>query len=178
MSAIHEPVPWRIRVRLVVAVIAAISVTGCAIQLAPNYEEPIVAGLNSWNAAILEQMARVSNGAPKGLTPAEKDHYAELQGKGEALLMLVEARPEPEPAFLRYFGVSTANQIGKDGNAAKVAILDTPTNEQIQGILKQLAQMEKEQREQGLAPGQYELYQSAIAVYMRNALTYEMALKR
>ena len=160
------------------AVLLVTVLSACTIRLAPNYEEPIVVNLHAFNTAILVHMAAVSPGTPGGLTPERQKVYDHLKAQGKALMLLIRARPEPKPAFARWFGASITDDIPPDGNVAKVKPLDVPTDDQIARILEQLEAMEKEDRLQGLQPGQYELFANAIASFMRNALTYEMALKR
>lgn len=92
--------------------------------------------------------------------------------------MLIRARPVPEPAFMRWFGASVADRVAEDGNTANIALLEVPTDNQIEKTLTQIEEMKRIDRERGLAAGQYKLFGNAISVFMRNALTYEMALKR
>lgn len=166
--------PWA----LLLALLAAFGVAGCTVQLAPNYEEPIVAALNDYNTAILTHMSSVSEGTQPGLTDRQKASYDALRARGGALIMLIRARPVPEPAFLRWFGKSVADRVAQDGDTASLAILEVPTDHQIEQILKQIDEMERIDRERGLASGQYRMFSNAVSVFMRNALTYEMALKR
>ena len=161
----------------------AILVTGlvlaaCSVQLAPDYEQPIVDGLNDFNAAILTHMASVSDGTEPGLNAEAQKVYDSLEGQGMALMMLIEARPTPKPAIARLFGASRADDIPPDGEGGGLDVLDAPTDDQVAQILGQLDRMENEDRDQGLASGQYKLYANAIESFMRNALTYELALKR
>jgi len=158
--------------------VLALAVAGCTVQLAPDYEQSIVQGLNDFNAAIHEQLAAVSKGTPQGLNAGQQKAYDSLEGRGRALIMLIEARPEPKPAVARWLGARLSDDIPEDGEAAGIDLLEVPTDDQIERILEQLAAMQAEDRRSGLAPGQHKLYSNAIASFMRNALTYEMALKR
>jgi hypothetical protein len=169
---------WVVLQRAFIAVLLALAVVGCTVQLAPNYEEPIVQGLNDFNVAIQAHMAAAAKGTQPGLTADQQKAYDDLEGRGRALIMLIKARPEPKPAFLRWFGWQLSDDIPASGNTSYIDFLDVPTDDQIERILEQLVTMEDEDRRQGLARGQYKLYANAIDLFMRNALTYEMALKR
>lgn len=151
---------------------------GCTVQLAPDYEEIIVQGLKEYNDALMTHMVSVRGGTEPGLESDERKVYDRLKGQGDSLIMLVKVRPEPHPAFLRWLGRSAADDIGDDGAADDVSFLEVPTGDQIEGILAQLNEMRRKDRDSGLNPGEYQLYKNAIDIYMRNALTYEMALKR
>ncbi len=150
----------------------------CTVQLAPDYEQPIVDRISELNEAIQTHMARVADGTPPGLTEQDRARYAALQGRGRAVIFLVRARPQAQPGVLRWLGASAVDRIPADGDAGSVSPLDVPTDDQIAEILKQLDSMKEEDLRQGLEPGQYRLWSNAIDSFMRNALTYEMALKR
>jgi len=156
----------------------AILLSGCAIKLAPSYEESIVVGLSRFDALILTRMAAVADGTKPGLDAAQKAAYDRLEGTGRALITLIRARPAPQSGVSGWLAESLADRIPASGDASGIAILQVPTDDQVEQILKQLAAMEDEDLRQGLAPGQYQLYANAIDSFMRNALTYEMALKR
>jgi hypothetical protein len=173
-----EPLRGRLVIVPLIVVVLALLVVGCTVRLAPNYEQPIVDGLNHFNVAIQTHLAVVSEGTKKGLTEEQQKVYDGLKAQGKALIMLIEARPQPKSGFARWFGTSRADDISKDGNIEKITFLDVPTDDQIKMILEQLSKMEEEDRRQGLQPGQYKLYANPINSFMRNALTYELALKR
>jgi hypothetical protein len=165
---------------LLFAVVLASALGGCTVQLAPDYEPTIIQGLNEYNAQIQTHMASVAAGTRPGLSADQQKAYDDLEGRGRALIMLVKARPQPQSATARWLGSKLADKIPSDGDVSKADIdfLAVPTDSQIEKILAQLAAMENEQKRQGLKPGQYQSYANPINSFMRNALTYEMALKR
>jgi hypothetical protein len=162
------------------AAFMALALGGCTVQLAPDYEPTIVQGLNDYNAQIQTHMANVAAGTRPGLNADQQKAYDDLEGKGRALIMLIKARPQPQSGLVRWFGSKLADKIPADGDVAKANIdfLAVPTDAQIEKILLQLAAMKDEQKRQGLKPDQYKIYANSINSFMRNALTYEMALKR
>ena len=110
----------------------------CAVQLEPDYEEPIVQGLNNFNAAIQSHFASVADGSDVGITDAERASYDALEGDAKALIMLVESRPQPTSPLARWFGEQASDKIEPDGTTSQVAFLDVPTDDQLREILARI----------------------------------------
>ena len=129
-----------------IALVAFLS--ACTVQLAPDFEESIVAGLNDYNQAIMTHIATVSRGTEPGLNEAQQSAYDKLKGQGRALKIIIGARPQPNSALTRWLGNALSDdvQISADGRTvSNVSFLDVPTDDQIDRILEQLLAMEDEE---------------------------------
>lgn len=76
--------------------LAAWALAGCAIQLAPAYDESLVTGLNEVNQQIMELYASTSMGVAASTFPSRVDRYNRVIGKLDALALQSANRPVPD----------------------------------------------------------------------------------
>lgn len=188
---------------------------GCTVRLHPEYEPTIVNGLNELNIEGLSffvsldclpddidesSFLDLANSCTDADTfDARKKAYDDLIGQAQAVIALVEYRPEPAPLMSRLFGsgleqparqqveakLQTADDATNVGTLVRgqtsdalMKAFDAPTDDAMKTLIVFLQRMRAEDKEEGLKVGDAVAHYRAFTVAMRNALTFEMALDR
>lgn len=132
----------------------ALVLGGCAIQLAPSYDQQIAADLGQANRDALTLFAAIGSGTTAATFPVRERDYNAAIGEFDAVRLEVEARNNPNPS---------------------VAV---PTDAAIKLILGNLTSLRNRDQASGVtadtATGRKQSYEISID----QALTYEQALKR
>lgn len=155
--------------------LALFLLSGCAIQLVPDYDQALLEGLNDANIEALTLFAEVENGSPVEEFPDHARNYAALIGKFGALRQRALSRYVPplatrlsEKKIIRDFCASATNP---DGclNASPGSIGE---------ILANIRQMRDLHRARGLTGGAVVAFRNRHDIQIDQALTVENALKR
>jgi len=164
--------------------LAALLVSGCTVRLAPEHEPAIVDGLKTLSVATSTLLGKMKAGTKKADFEKErKSFYDEIVGQANGLLLLIDVRPEPKPAVLRWLGMASADDLTKkssqDANLwTDIKKLDVPTDDQINWLLEEVARMKNADKNSDLPPEAIRAFSKPILRALKNALTYEMALDR
>jgi hypothetical protein len=159
---------------------AALVLAGCTIQLAPNYDASIVAGLNTANTQTQTMFATVSSGATKETYVAAREaQYNAIIGQFSALDAQVAARAVPQPpSFFTKPALPPSD-------VSQIQRLNAPSKDALDHIVVTLTKMRDTDAAMGLAagtcPGSFTPSCGFKQDYMQNfdsALTYESALQR
>lgn len=170
--------------RVSVVVLAAVFLAACTVRLAPEHEPAIVQGLTSLSSDTETLFAAVANGTRMAdYESKRKERYAALVGKARALLVLIDARPEPKPAMLRWLGISRADDIKQDADQSQqfwqdLKTLDVPTDNQLEWFIEELGRMEQSDAATNLPKPAIRAFSIPIRRALKNAIVYEMALDR
>lgn len=170
--------------RISTVLILVLAVSACTVRLAPEHEPAILQGLGSLSTATESFLASVPEGTKKADYAAKRQgQYAKLIGAARGLLVLVDARPEPKPAFLRWFGFSSADEIRADAGQENslwddVKSLDVPTDDQLNWYIDEIARMQSADAKSDLPAGAIKAFSKPIRRALKNAIVYEMALDR
>lgn len=149
--------------------------SGCAIQLAPDYDEGLVDELNSVNVATLTLFAELEGGSPASAYAGHAEDYAGLIGRFEALRQRAKARYVPPlAAELARKKVFNSFCNGEDNPTACLNVAP----ESIGEILSNLRTMRDTHSAGGLDPGAVMLFRGRYDIEIDQALTVEQALKR
>lgn len=149
--------------------------SGCAIQLVPDYDEGLVDELNSVNVATLTLFAELEGGSPASAYAAHAEDYAALIGRFEALRQRARARYVPPLAAELARKKAFESFCRGEGNAT--ACLNVAP-ESIGEILSTLRMMRDTHSAGGLDPGAVKLFRGRYDIEIDQALTVEQALKR
>jgi hypothetical protein len=152
------------------ALLAAFTVVGCGIQLAPNYDRTIVEGLAKANEEAMTLFATVSTGTRPNTFPRRERTYDELVGKFDALRLQATVRPNPQPPAATSFFGGTQQRVADAASAPTADILTT--------IMRTITMMRETDRKAGLQPVVVVNFKREFEISMQQALTYERALER
>lgn len=162
------------RILLVVVAFASfLSITGCAVQLAPPYDKTIVDGLTTANEQTLTLFASLSGGVPANSYGTREATYNALIGKFDALRVQAEARPQPRPLLYKVLG------IGPDVNSALADAFKTaPSIPVLKTLVATMTRMRDSDKAGRLTPGIIAGFKTSYETSIDQALTYEKALER
>jgi hypothetical protein len=157
------------------AVLWALVLAACTIQLVPSYDQALVDGLDEANTAALTLFASVENGAPKEKVGDYEDRYSEVIGTFEALRQRAQRRQIP-PLAARLSKISSIRAFCNAQGDPTACVNTAPTS--IGEVLTVIRQMRSTHRDRGLTPGDVVNFRNAYSTPIANALTVENALKR
>ncbi len=148
-------------------------VGGCAVQLAPSYDELINQRLTDLNQSIAAFVAGVpETGYPARTYPEHAQFYADTLGEIEALKARAAARPVPEPLIVGWHGVSSEEKKAVLGD-------QIPTVESLDLVAQSIQDLRtSNQGASGLSAAFARNTGKQIQIALNNAITYELALKR
>ena len=166
--------PWELLQALVVALLLALAMGGCAIRLVPAYDPALVEALDGLNVRTLSLFGALDGGAGAAGFSAYEDRYADLIGGFEALVMRAEARPVPQLAGKLAKLRVVAELCGGDDAAACVNSSPGAMAE----IVATLAQMRDVHRARGLPEELRQGFKRSYQISIHQAMTVETALSR
>ena len=173
--------PKKLAIPFFGVVAAALWLAGCTIQLAPNYDASIVAGLNAANTQTQTMFATVSSGATKETyASAREAQYNAVIGQFSALDAQIAARAMPQPPSFFF-----SKPALPPSDVSQIPRLNAPSKDALDHIVATLTKMRDTDAAMGLAagtcPGSFTPTCGFKQDYMQNfdsALTYESALQR
>jgi hypothetical protein len=149
-------------------------VAGCAIRLAPNYDQTVIDGLTAANIEAMELFAATSGGVSKESFPAREDKYNSLVGALDALRLQSSTRPVPRPVLAQVFSPGPKTNFKRED----VAMLDAPSTDSIKLMVNTFTKMRDTDKLQGLTALEVSAFKGQFEISMDQALTYEKALQR
>ena len=164
------PVIWKRTVLLWAVLLAA-----CTIQLAPSYDQALVDGLDTNNAAALTLFALVESGSPKEKFGDYEERYAELIGGFEALHQRAQNRQIP-PLAARLSKLNIVKGLCNSQTDPTACVNTSPAA--IERVLAVFRMMRDTHKSKGLQKDIVEAFQTDYRTAIDQALTVENALKR
>ncbi|QJB70006.1 hypothetical protein [Parasphingorhabdus halotolerans] len=169
MIALHTAVR-----RLLLCLIPLI-LSGCAIQLVPDYDQALVAGLDDANVAALTLFANLEEGSPTEEFTDYKNDYARLIGKFEALRQRANARAVP-PLASKLAKKNIMPTFCRPENNPAECLNASPKS--MAEIVSNLRVMRAFHKTRGLVPDAVADFRNRYDTQIDQALTVENALKR
>ena len=161
-----------IRTKRCAALIALLLLNGCAIQLAPLYDQALVSGITSANSETMQLLASVSEGTDANTFNTREDKYNKAIGDIDALALQANARPVPSNDV-----ESSVEKLFKQRATTAPSSIE-PSYHALQNISATLVEMRDTDKKQGLQPLEAQGFKNLIVSYMDDVLTYEDALQR
>ncbi|MEC5383156.1 hypothetical protein VSX64_20225 [Aurantimonas sp. C2-6-R+9] len=146
---------------LLIILLSAVTLGGCAIRLAPSHDASLVQGLEQTTEKTMGLFAEVADGAERDTYPDRAAAYNEIIGKAEALRLSALVRPVPPPSFL-----------SKSDTGSSV------TPEILIEVIKTVRTMQRTDRTLGLRSSLVQGFKQSFETSMAQALFYEKALQR
>lgn len=147
--------------------------SGCAVQLAPNYDKEVVATLASSNVDAMTMFATVANGTSAQDFSNRAANYASLIGKLDALAIQANARPQPKNKITDAISSILAKRgiaVGDDANLPSVTA--------VKKISETISKMRDVDQKQGLKALEVQAFKGQATLYFDQAITYENFLQR
>lgn len=169
--------------RFLVAIVAAVSLAGCAIQLAPDYDAQLLDGLTEANKEALVLFAKVEAGSAQGEFAKLSDEYANVIASFEALGQRADARQNPPLASRLLKMKAIASFCDPEDDPASCVNATASAVTEIVGVLRMLRDRHKRLPTSGNPDGGL-LADDVTGLRLRydreihQALTVETALKR
>jgi len=151
--------------------------SGCAVSLAPKFDQTIVDNLSSTSTETFQLLAEVSNGTSNADFSKREDQYNSVIGKLEALELQINARPLPHNKAVDKI-IEKANERLKARNVGTLITAgDTaPSATAIAEIVKNINQMKTSDKAGTLTATTVQVFKGFIVLYFDQALTYERFL--
>lgn len=156
-------------------VVALLSISGCATQLAPPYDKNVAEGLTAANTEAMTLMAATSQGTDKSTFLSREDKYNALIGKIDALALSAGARPMPKNKVTDAINKLLEKRGGKpidDDDATP------PSAYSIKRVAETLTKMRDVDKKQGVTAYEAQGFKGQLVIYFDQAITYENFLQR
>ena len=164
-----------LRAALVTSIVLALA--GCAVRLAPSYDQAIFDGLTKANEEAMTLFAATSAGVSSGTFSTKREKaYDGLIGKLDAVRLQAVARPDPQPG--PFLALVLPKIVGKPSDQPDTNPLASPTSRFAANMARIFTRMRDRDKKNGLKPQHVALYKNEFEFEMDNALTYEKALNR
>lgn len=150
--------------------------TGCAVSLAPKYEQKIVDDLSASATAVYQLLSAASAGTSKSDFDKRQESYDKVIGKLEALQLQINARPIPKNKTVDKIIDKVNSSLQKKGTTL-ISVNDTaPSAIAVKNIIANLTTMKETDKAQGVTQGEVKGFKGFIDIYFDQALTYERYL--
>jgi hypothetical protein len=157
------------------AVLWALVLAACTIQLVPSYDQALVEGLDQANTQALTLFASVESGSPASEFGDYEDRYATLIGTFDALRQRAANRQIP-PLAARLSKVRIVRDFCNSESDPAGCVNVSPAS--LDRVLQVLRRMRDRHRSNGLAEDTVGLFRTDYNTAIAQALTVENALKR
>ncbi len=151
---------------------------GCAVSLAPKFDQAIVDNLSSTSTEIFQLVAEVTDGVKKDDYSTREDKYNHVIGELDALALQIEARPMPKNKSIDKIIGKVNDRLREKGLAAIDANETAPSATAIKHITENIAKMKDTDKLQGLTKTEVLVFKNNIQLFLDQALTYERFLNQ
>lgn len=158
-----------------VALLWAILLSACTIQLVPSYDQALVEGLDSTNKEALTLFAAVEGGSPKSEFGEYEQKYADVIGSFDALYQRASTRQVP-PLAKRLARQRIVHDFCNSATDPASCLNVTPSS--LGQVLSTLRRMRDTHKSRGLAPDIVQNFRDSYNPAIGQVLTVENALKR
>jgi hypothetical protein len=150
--------------------------TGCAVSLAPKYEQKIVDDLSASATEVYQLLSAASAGTLKSDFDKREENYDKVIGKLEALQLQINARPMPKNKTVDKI-INKANSSLQKKGTTLISVNDTaPSAIALKNIIANLTKMKDVDKSQGVTAGEIKAFKGNIDIFFDQALTYERYL--
>ena len=151
---------------------------GCAVSLAPKFNQAIVDNLSGSSTDIFQLFAEVSAGTSKADYNEREDKYNDVIGKVEALALQIKARPIPKNRITDKI-IRKANESLTKRAVGPLTVGDiAPSATALKNITDNITKMRDTDKAQGLTPTEVKLFKGNVELFLDQALTYEKFLNK
>lgn len=152
--------------------------TGCAVSLAPKFDQTIIDNLSSTSTEIFQLVASISDGAKKDDYSTREAQYNHLIGELDALDLQIEARPMPKNKSVDKIISKVNDRLRQKGVGTIDANETAPSATAIKHITENITKMKETDKLQGLTKTEVLAFKNNIQLFLDQALTYESFLNQ
>jgi hypothetical protein len=150
---------------------------GCAVSLAPKFDQNIVDNLSVTSTEIFQLLAEVSAGTAKTDYDKRDAKYNHVIGKLEALALQINARPVPKNKIVSKIIGKANDRLKQRGVSTLISSGDTaPSATAIKNVLANIRKMKDTDKLQGVTAFEVQAFKGNIELFLDQALTYERFL--
>jgi len=153
--------------------------SGCAISLAPKFDQNIVDNLTVSSTETFQLFAEVSEGTKKVDYDKREEKYNKIIGKFEALVLQINARPMPQNKKVdKIINEANASLAKRGGNTIVSVGEIAPSATALKNVIANIAKMKETDEKQGVTKIEVLAFKKNIELFLDQALTYERFLNR
>jgi hypothetical protein len=150
---------------------------GCAVSLAPKFDQDIVDNLSASSTEIFQLIAEVTGGTTKSDYDKREAKYNHVIGKLEALALQINARPVPNNKIVNKIIGKANERLKQRGVSTLISANDTaPSATAIKNVLANITKMKETDKLQGVTAFEVQAFKGNITLFLDQALTYERFL--
>jgi len=154
-----------------------IAIAGCAVSLAPKFDQQIVDGLSDTSTEVFQLMAEVSGGTTKSDYDKRESKYNHIIGRLEALALQINARPVPNNKTVNKIIAKANDRLKKRGVSTLISAGETaPSATALKNVLANITKMKDTDKKQGVTAFEVQAFKGNIELFFDQALTYERFL--
>lgn len=150
--------------------------TGCAVSLAPKYEQKIIDDLSASATEVYQLLSVASTGTVKADYDKRQESYDKIIGKLEALQLQINARPVPKNKTVDKIINKVNSSLQKKGSTLISVNNTAPSAMAVKNIIANLTKMKEVDKSQGVTPVEVKAFKGNIDIFFDQALTYERYL--
>jgi hypothetical protein len=167
----------RLPIRAALIAVSVLSLTGCAAQLAPPYDQAISGGLAGANSDIQALFVGIGTQVAKDSYASRGPAYDHIVAELKALDLQIRTRPTPNPDALEKANqVLSKLKIG--GLQPDPNFSDYPSARAVDDLTDTIQHMQMADQAAGLRGGELKAFENQAITYLSQAITYENFLKR
>jgi len=154
-----------------------IGLAGCAVSLAPKFDQHIVDNLTGTSTDVFQLLAEVSGGTTNSDYDKRDSKYNQLIGKLESLVLQINARPVPNNKTVNKIIAKANEGLKKRGVSTLISAGDTsPSATALKNVASNIAKMKDTDKKQGVTAFEVQVFKGNIELFFDQALTYERFL--
>jgi hypothetical protein len=152
--------------------------TGCAVSLAPKFDQAIVDNLSSTSTEVFQLVAEVTDGTKKDDFNTRETNYNHVIGELDALELQIEARPMPKNKTVDKIIGKVNDRLKEKGIGTIDANETAPSATAIKHVAENITKMKDTDKLQGLTKTEVQVFKNNIQLFLDQALTYERFLNQ
>lgn len=147
--------------------------SGCAVQLAPLYQQSLLEQLSAANQETMELLAATSDGTDAASFALRDVRYQQVVGRLDATALQLAARPVPQNAVSEWLSKLGSSQFKPPPSGPL-----TPSVKALQRVSTTITTMRAVDKKRGVTALEGKAFRGQVVIYMDQALSYEAALQR
>ena len=153
--------------------------SGCAVSLAPKFDQNIVDTLSDSSTELFQLLAGVSEGTSKDDYHKRDEKYNQMIGQFEALELQINARPMPQNRTVdKIVSKANASIAKRNGTPIVSAGEIAPSATALKNVIANIEKMKETDKAQGVKKLEVQAFKNNIELFLDQALTYEIFLNR
>ena len=155
-----------------------LTVAGCAVSLAPRFDQGIIDNLSTTSTEVFQLLSEVSGGTTNVNFDKREEKYNQVIGKLDALALQINARPVPDNKTVDKIISKTNSSLQKKGTTLISANQTAPSATALKNVTANVTKMKQTDKLQGVTATEALAFKNNIELFFDQALTYERFLNK